>query len=469
MEKVENSISHEFESAWKNLGKEEVNDVMNLGNAYKLFLDEGKTERRCVNSIVKEAESQGFKSLDSYIEKGQISVGDKVYSINNGKAIALVIIGKQSVKSGLRIIGSHLDSPRLDLKPFPLYEDGGLALMKTHYYGGIKKYQWASIPLALYGVVILKDGRKVEISIGDEENDPVLFIPDLLIHLWKDQAGKKMSEGISAEELNIVVGNIPVEDKEEKNKVKLGVLKILNEKYGMTEKDFMTAELEAVPAGKARDVGLDRSMIAGYGHDDRVCAFASLDSICGIKVPEITSVALFTDKEEVGSNGNTGAESAFFENMMAEIINLQEGTYNELFLKRSLANSKVLSADITAAFDPTYASAYDKKNSAVFGRGAVMVKYTGSRGKYDCNDANAEYIGWLRKVLDDKNIVWQIGEMGKVDQGGGGTIAYMLANKGAQVVDFGLGALSVHAPQELVSKVDIYMMKKAYSAFYEAD
>lgn len=467
--KMETTITyaHTFETAWDKIDEKQFKETMELAEKYKAFSNAGKTERQCVKTILENAKENGFMSLEHYLEKGKISSGDKVYRVSHEKAVTLMVVGDKKLEDGMRIIGSHLDSPRLDLKPYPLYEDGGLGLLKTHYYGGIKKYQWTSIPLAIYGVVILESGQKVEISIGDHEDDPVLFITDLLIHLWKDQATKKMMDGISAEELNVVIGHMPVKDKTTKDRVKAMVLQILNEKYGMIEKDFITAELEVVPAGKARDAGIDRSMVVAYGHDDRVCAFASLNAILKVENPEYTSIALFTDKEEVGSNGNTGAESVFFENFIAEMINLQNASYNELWLKRALANSKVLSADITAAFDPTYASVYDKKNSAFLGKGAVIVKYTGSRGKYDCNDANAEFVGWLRKALDDHGVQWQIGEMGKVDQGGGGTIAYLLANKGAQVIDFGLGALSVHGPHELISKVDLYMMEQGYCIFYK--
>ena len=468
MDTKKSPYAHTPTSAWEGLNEAQIKDIMDLGESYKTFLDFGKTERKCVEQIVKEADAKGYKALEYYVEKGSINPGDKVYAVNHGKAMTMMVMGSELLEKGMRIIGSHLDSPRLDLKPSPLYEDSGLGLLKTHYYGGIKKYQWASIPLALYGVVVLENGKKIDITIGDDVNDPILFIPDLLIHLWKDQASKKMNEGITAEDLNIVIGHMPLQEGDVKDKVKAMVLNILNEKYGMVERDFATAEFEVVPAGKARDVGLDRSMIAGYGHDDRVCAYASMESILKINQPQYTSVALFTDKEEVGSQGMTGAESVFFENVIAELINLQKGTYNELWLKRALSHSKVLSADITAAYDPTYASAYDKRNSAMFGHGAVVVKYTGSRGKYDCNDANAEFVGWLRRVLDDAGVAWQTGLMGKVDQGGGGTIAYVLANKGAEVIDFGLGALNIHGPYELVSKVDLYMMEKGYTAFYEA-
>lgn len=468
METTKTTLGHTFENAWDVLNDQEMEDVMLLGEAYKAFLDEGKTERKCVQRIIREAEAQGYKELAFYLEKGTLETGDKVYVESHGKAVVLFVIGQEGLTSGMRIIGSHVDSPRLDLKPYPLYEDSGLGLLKTHYYGGIKKFHWASIPLALHGTVVLGDGKKVAITVGEKDDDPVLFIPDLLIHLWKDQASKKMMDGIKAEDLNIVIGNMPLKKTEEKDKVKAMVLQLLNDRYGMAEKDFISAEFEVVPAGKAKDVGLDRSMIAGYGHDDRVCAFASLESILKVENPKYTSVALFTDKEEVGNHGNTGAESVFFDNAVAELINLQKGAYNELWLRRSMARTKVLSADITAGFDPTYASAYDKKNSAFLGKGAVLTKYTGSRGKYDCNDANAEYIGWLREVLENANVVWQIGLMGKVDQGGGGTVAYVLANKGAEVIDFGLAALCVHGPHELISKVDLYMMERAYSAFYKA-
>ncbi|SHG99995.1 aminopeptidase [Tepidibacter thalassicus] len=457
------SLTYEFKSAWKNLKDGEMDNLMNYSKEYMDFLDNSKTERRCVEEIIKKAKQNGFISLDEVIKSGKLQSGCKVYANNRGKGVALFIIGKENLEKGMRIIGSHVDSPRLDLKPFPLYEDGNLALLKTHYYGGIKKYQWTCIPLSLHGVVLKNDGTKVDINIGEDENDPVLYITDLLIHLAKDQMGKKLSEGITGEGLNVIIGHIPMKD-EEKDVVKQNILRFLNEKYSITEEDFVSAEIEVVPAGKARDVGIDRAMIASYGHDDRVCTFAAFKSMLEIENPEYTAVGLFVDKEEVGSMGNTGMESRFFENVVAELINLQEN-YSDLKLRRALANSKVLSADVTCGFDPNFPDVVDKRNAAFMGHGVVITKYTGARGKAGCNDANAEFVSEIRKLFSENGVTWQIGELGKVDQGGGGTIAYILANYGAEVVDCGVPVLSMHAPIEVVSKVDCYETYKAYKSF----
>lgn len=457
-------LTYEFKSAWNALKDGEIDSVMSYSKEYMNFLDVGKTERECADEIVNKAKENGFVSIEEIIKSGKIEKGSKIYAQNKGKGVALFIMGNEELEKGMKIVGAHIDSPRLDLKPFPLYEDGNLALLKTHYYGGIKKYQWTCIPLSLHGVVFKKDGTKVDIVIGEDDSDPILYITDLLIHLAKDQMEKKLGEGITGESLNVLIGHIPLNDGEEKEKVKENVLRLLNEKYGITEDDFTTAEIEIVPAGKSRDVGLDRSMIASYGHDDRVCAFAVLKSIFEIEKPEYTAVGLFVDKEEVGSMGNTGMESRFFENIVAELINLQ-GNYSDLKLRRSFANSRVLSADVTAGFDPNFPDVIDKRNGAFMGHGVVITKYTGVRGKGGSNDANAEFLAQVRKVFDDNEVIWQIGELGKVDQGGGGTIAYILANCGAEVVDCGVPVLSMHAPLELVSKVDCYETYKAYKAF----
>lgn len=457
------NLTHEFKNAWKNLKDGDMNALMSYSKEYMDFLDNGKTERRCVIEIIKKAKKQGYISLEEALENNNIKSGSKIYASNKGKGVVLFVIGQKEIEKGMKIVGSHIDSPRLDLKPFPLYEDGNLALLKTHYYGGVKKYQWTTIPLSMHGVVYTKDGNQVDVNIGDDENDPVVYISDLLIHLAKDQMGKKLSEGITGEGLNVLIGHIPLED-EEKDSVKKNVLKLLNEKYQMTEEDFLTAEIEIVPAGKARDVGLDRSMIAAYGHDDRVCTFAGLKGIFEVENPEYTAVGLFVDKEEVGSIGNTGMESRFFENTVAEIINSQ-GSYNDLKLRRALANSKVLSADVTCGFDPNFPDVVDKRNAAFIGQGVVVAKYTGARGKSGCNDANAEFLSEIRKTFDGNDVTWQVGELGKVDQGGGGTIAYILAKYGAEVVDCGVALLSMHAPMELASKVDCYETFKAYRGF----
>ena len=460
------NLKHEFRNAWNIIQEnKQLDSVMDYAKGYMEFLDAGKTERTSAREIIKQAKENGYISLEEAIQKGNISVGDKIYAENKDKGVALFVIGQEELQKGMKIIGGHIDAPRIDLKPNPLYEDGHMALLKTHYYGGIKKYQWTALPLALHGVVILNDGTKVDICIGEEDTDPVFCISDLLIHLAADQMQKKLSEGITGEGLNLLVGHIPVEG-EEKNAVVMNVLKLLNEKYNMTEADFLTAEIEIVPAGKARDLGFDRSMIISYGHDDRVCSYGAVKAIFDIEeTPKYTAVALCVDKEETGSNGNTGMHSKFFENTVAELINI-EGEYSELKVRRAMANSKVLSADVAAGFDPNYPDVVDKRNTCYMGYGLALTKYTGSRGKGGCNDANAEFAAEVRRVFDKAGVVWQISELGKVDQGGGGTIAYILAQYGAEVIDCGVGVLNMHAPYEIVSKADIFEMYKGYKAFY---
>lgn len=459
-------ISYEFKNAWEEIDEAEKNLVFNLSDEYKNFLDKGKTERECVDQIIKAAELKGFKNLQDIINNDtEIKPGMKIYSNNKGKAAMLVVVGKDKIEAGMNVLGTHIDSPRLDLKPFPLYEDGGLALFKTHYYGGVRKYQWAALPLALHGVIYKKNGEKVDMVIGEDDNDPVFFITDLLPHLAKDQNEKKLKEGITGEGLNIIVGNIPLGDKDIKDKVKFHIMKILNYKYGIEEDDFISAEIEAVPAGKTRNVGFDESLLGGYGHDDRVCSFAALKAILDIENPTKTCVAFFADKEEVGSQGNTGMESMFFANMIAELIALQNKSYNGILLRRAFASTKVLSGDVIPGFDPNFPDVLDKRNSAYIGKGVAVVKYTGSRGKSGSNDANAEFVANVRKVFNDNNTIWQCGELGKVDQGGGGTIAFILANYGAEVVDCGTPVLSMHAPFEIISKIDFYMTFKGYKAF----
>ncbi|NLY77273.1 MAG: aminopeptidase [Tissierellia bacterium] len=466
---LQESLTHKWKNVWECIEKEEREKVFEINEEYKNFLDKGKTEREAVKEIIRLATEKGYVSLEEIIQKGiKPSPGMKIYASNKDKSIVLIVIGKESLEKGMHIIGSHLDAPRIDLKQFPLYEDESLALLKTHYYGGIKKYQWVTLPLALHGFLIKENGEKVDIVIGEDESDPVFFITDLLPHLAKDQMQKKMDEGITGEGLNVLIGSIPYKDKDINEKVKLNILKILNDKYGIKEEDFTTAEFQVVPAGKSRDVGLDRSMVGGYGQDDRVCAFTSLKAILDIDTPNNTAVALFVDKEEIGSVGNTSMESKFFENVISELVNLTEDKYSELIVKRALANSSVLSADTVGAFDPNYPEVMDKKNSPYIGKGIVLVKYTGSRGKGGCNDANSEYIAKIRKIFNDNNVIWQMGELGKVDQGGGGTIAYILANYGMEVVDCGVSLLSVHAPYEIASKADVYMAYKGYKAFYKA-
>ena len=461
---TENLIK-KFPSAWEQLKDGEKEKVFSFSEEYKTFLDNGKTERESTEEIIKLAKGKGYISFEDVISKGSFKAGDKIYAENKGKGVVLFVIGEESLERGMKIIGSHLDAPRLDLKAQPLYEDGDLALLKTHYYGGVKKYQLVALPLALHGVIYNKKGEKISIVIGEEDSDPVFYITDLLPHLAKDQMEKKMSEGIIGESLNVLIGSIPYNG-EKDDAIKLNVLKLLNEKYGIVEEDFTVAELEIVPAGKARDVGIDRSMIAGHGHDDRVCAFASLKAVLEVENPKKTVVGLFVDKEEVGSQGNTGMES-MFENIIAELLYL-EGVTSHLGVRRAMANSRVLSADVTAGFDPNFPDVSDKRNTPYIGKGVTLTKYTGSRGKSGSNDANAEFLSEIRNIFNEAHVAWQVGELGKVDQGGGGTIAYILANKGAEVVDCGTPMLSMHAPIELVSKIDLYNTYKAYKAFYKA-
>ncbi len=448
---------------WDKLNNEGKADVFKVGDEYKAFIDASKTERLSIKEIIKRAESEGFVNIES---QKTVYPGSKLYHVNKGKSAVLVVVGKEDLENGMNIVGSHVDSPRIDLKQNPLYEEHGISLLKTHYYGGIRKYQWVAIPLALYGTVVTKKGDVIQIAIGDGEDDPVFYITDLLPHLAKEQNDKKLSEAIEGEGLNVIIGSLPAEGNEEK-KFKLNVMKILNEKYGMIEEDFQTAELEIVPAGKSRDVGFDRGMIMAYGHDDRVCAYTSLKAILELNIPSRTAVALFADKEEIGSVGNTGMHSQFFNNMIAELISLQnEGKYCELSLKKALANSSMLSSDVAAGVDPTYPQVSEIQNAAIMGQGVALIKYTGSKGKSGANDANAEYIGKLRKMFNDNEVIWQSAELGKVDQGGGGTIAYIMASYNMEVVDVGVPVLSMHAPFEIVSKTDVYMTYKAYETFY---
>ncbi|GFR34986.1 aminopeptidase [Thermobrachium celere] len=458
-------LTKKYEYVWDKLTETELKDMMNFSEDYKKFMDSSKTEREACHEIVRRAKEKGFVDINEVISQNKkLNAGDKVYAVNKDKAVALFIIGNEPMEKGFNIVGSHIDSPRIDLKPNALYEDEGFAMLETHYYGGIKKYQWVTIPLAIHGVVVKKGGEVVNVVIGEDENDPVVYISDLLIHLSANQMEKKLANGIEGEDLNVLFGSMPIEDKEAKDRVKLNILKLLNEKYGMTEEDFVTAELEIVPAGKARDVGLDRSMVMAYGHDDRICAFTSLAAMLEIENPQKTCCALFVDKEEIGSNGATGMHSRFFENVVAEIMELK-GEYTELKLRRALANSCMLSSDVTCGVDPNYPGVVEKKNAAYLGKGIVLTKYTGSRGKYTCNDANAEFMGKVRDIFNDNGIVWQTAELGKVDQGGGGTIAYILAEYGMEVVDCGVALLSMHAPWEIASKADIFETYRAYKAF----
>ncbi len=451
-------------NVWNIRSESELARINSLAEDYKEYISQGKTERRCVDLAVMEAEKRGFVDLEDKIRKDEaLKPGDKVYAHCMKKSLLLAVIGQEPIENGMNILGAHIDSPRLDLKQNPLYEDTGMALWDTHYYGGIKKYQWVTIPLAIYGVVIKKDGSTIQVEIGDKEGDPVFCITDLLVHLAGEQLEKKAKEVIEGEGLDILIGSQPDKDAD-KDAVKHNILKLLKDEYDIEEDDFLSAEIEIVPAGKARDCGLDRSMIMGYGQDDRVCAYTSLLALLEAENLSRTGICLLADKEEVGSVGATGMHSHFFENTIAEIMNLT-GEYSELSLRRALRNCFMLSSDVSAAFDPNYAASFEKKNSAYFGKGLVFNKYTGARGKSGCNDANAEYLAKLRKVMDDEGILFQTSELGKVDVGGGGTIAYILANYGMEVIDSGIALLNMHAPWEISSKADIYEAYKGYGAF----
>lgn len=464
-DKSKSSPEKKDQIAWEKYSEEDLEKVFSLSQRYIDFMSRCKTERECVEEFKAQAEKAGYRDLNHFISQGKrLKSGDKVYAENMGKTIALFVIGKRPLEEGMKILGAHIDSPRLDLKQNPLYEDADLALLDTHYYGGIKKYQWVTLPLALHGVIVKKDGSSINIVIGEDDNDPVFGVSDLLIHLAKDQMKKTLAEGVEGENLNILVGSIPIQDKEAKNRVKQNILKLLNEKYGIVEEDFVSAEIEVVPAGRARHYGLDNSMVMCYGQDDRVCAYTSFEAMLEIENPENTCVTLLVDKEEIGSVGATGMHSRFFENTVAEIANLL-GDYSELKVRRALANSKMMSSDVSAAFDPNYPEVMEKKNCAQFGRGIVFNKYTGSRGKSESNDANPEFIAELRQIMDENNVSWQTAELGKVDQGGGGTIAYILANYGMEVIDAGIALHNMHAPWEIASKADIYEAKRAYYAF----
>jgi len=446
-------------NAWEKYEDKSV--VMNFNEDYKKFITDGKTERLVVKETIKILEANGFKEASSF---KKLSAGDKIYFINKNKNVLAYVIGKRSVTDGLRILGAHIDSPRIDVKQNPIYESNNFALMDTHYYGGIKKYQWVTIPLAIYGVVCKKDGSIVDVAIGDDPSDPVVGISDLLIHLSADQMSKNAAHVIEGEDLDVTLGSIPVKD-EDKDSVKANVLRILKEKYNFEEEDFISAELEVVPAGPARDYGLDRSMIAGYGHDDRVCAYTSLRALIDFEgTPEHTLCCQLVDKEEVGSIGATGAQSRFFENTVAEIIDKTEA-YSDIKLRKALTNSKMLSSDVSAGFDPLFPQVNESKNSAYLGSGLCFNKYTGSRGKSGCNDAMPEFFAEIRNHLDNANVNYQTSELGRVDQGGGGTIAYILGNLNMLVIDAGVAVLNMHAPMEIVSKVDVYEAYLGYKAF----
>ena len=440
--------------------KDNLNEVMEYNEGYKDYISKNKTERACVKDSIRLAKEKGFKPLDSF---ETLKPGDKVYVNNRDKNIALFVIGNKPLTEGMRILGAHIDSPRMDLKQNPLYESEGFVLADTHYYGGVKKYQWVTIPLSLYGVVAKKDGTVVDVVIGEDDNDPVVGISDLLIHLAAEQLDKKAAKHIQGENLHVTIGNMPLVG-EEKDAVKANILKLLKDKYDIEEEDFVSAEIEVVPSGKARDYGLDRSMIAGYGHDDRVCAYTSLTAILDMDVCDYTCCTFLVDKEEIGSVGATGAQSLFFENTIGEML-VKMGIDSFVQTRLTLSRSKMLSSDVSAGVDPLFVSVNDKKNAAYLGNGIVFNKYTGARGKSGSNDASAEYVARIRAVMDESNIHYQTAELGKVDLGGGGTIAYILGNYNMDVIDAGIAVLNMHAPMEVVSKVDVYETYQAYKAF----
>lgn len=465
----------EKKNAWTKYNNESKKLVFDFAEDYRKFISDCKTERECVVKAVELAKAAGYRDLNDVIAANEsLKAGDKVYAVNMKKALVLFNIGTEPIQKGMNILGAHIDSPRLDIKQNPMYEDSELVLLDTHYYGGIKKYQWVATPLAIHGVVALKNGDCVDVVIGEDMSDTVVGISDLLIHLASKQMDKKGSLVVEGEDLDILVGSMPLNNEEEneneeeakavKDAVKQNILAILKDKYGIEEEDFLSAELEAVPAGPARDYGLDRSMIIGYGHDDRVCAYPSLIALLNQSELTRTGVCILVDKEEIGSVGATGMHSRFFENMVCEVMD-RCGEYSELALRRALANSYMLSSDVSAAFDPNYASVFEKKNAAFFGKGMVFNKYTGSRGKSGSNDASAEYIGKLRNTMDNADVSFQMAELGKVDAGGGGTIAYILANLDMNVIDSGIAVQNMHAPYEVISKVDLYETLKGYEAF----
>ena len=449
-------------SGWENVDEEKRSKIEDVSNKYMSFLNKAKTEREFIKRARELANSNGYKDI---MEFESLKPGDKIYFVNREKSMYLAITGENSIENGIHIIGSHVDSPRLDLKPNPLYEDTGLAYLKTHYYGGIKKYQWTTIPLSMHGVIVKTNGEKIEINIGEDEADPIFTITDLLPHLAQDQMNKKLSRGIDGEDLNLLIGSIPYNTDKDGEKIKLNILNILNQKYGITEQDLSSSELELVPAFKARTLGLDGSMIAAYGQDDKVCAYTSLHAMMELEHVKNTAVCILADKEEIGSIGNTGMESHMFDFFISEILN-KLGVNRPNLLDKVFCFSKMLSSDVDAGFDPIYASVSDKLNAGFLGNGISLNKYTGARGKSGASDANAEYVAWVRNILEKNDIRYQIAELGKVDIGGGGTIAYIIANKGADVIDCGVPVLSMHAPYEVTSKYDVYSAYKTYKAFW---
>lgn len=462
-EKLKDFLFNTKKCGWETLADSVKNDVIRFSDEYIHFLNRSKTEREATGFITEILDKNGFVNIK---DKMILVPGDKVYYVNREKSVYAAIMGNKPVEAGLNIIGSHIDSPRLDLKPNPLYEDNGFAYFKTHYYGGVKKYQWTTIPLSIHGVIVKANGEKVTINIGEDESDPIFTITDLLPHLAQEQMEKKLKDGIAGEDLNLLIGSIPIGDEKTTERIKLNVLKILNDKYGITEKDFVSSELELVPAFKARSLGFDRSMVAGYGQDDKICAYTSLRALLDTVTPAKTAVCIFADKEEIGSMGNTGMESHVFDTFISELLN-KTNTNRPNLLDKVFCNSKMLSADVDAGLDPIYASVSEKNNAAFLGMGVGLNKYTGARGKSGASDANAEFVAQIRNIFESNNIAYQVSELGKVDTGGGGTIAYILANKGVDVIDCGVPVLSMHAPYEVTSKFDVYEAYRAYAAFWK--
>ena len=462
-EELKKKLFNVKKDGWEDANEAERKEIFDISEKYMEFLNQAKTEREFIKKARELADQNGYKDI---MEFETLKPGDKIYFVNREKSMYLAIIGEESIENGMHIIGSHVDSPRLDLKPNPLYEDSGLAYFKTHYYGGIKKYQWTTIPLSIHGVIVKKNGEKIELNIGEDEKDPIFTITDLLPHLAQEQMEKKLKNGINGEDLNLLIGSIPYKDEKITEKVKLNILDLLNKKYGITEADFNSAEIELVPAFKARSLGLDESMVAAYGQDDKVCAYTSLAAMMNLKNVKNTAVCILSDKEEIGSMGNTGMESHMFDFFVSEMLN-KLGINRPNLLDKVFCFSKMLSSDVDAGFDPIYASVSDKTNAGFIGKGIAIVKYTGARGKSGASDANAEYVAWIRNVLDKNEIKYQLTELGKVDIGGGGTIAYILANKGTDVIDCGVPVLSMHAPYEVTSKYDIYSAYRTYEAFWK--
>ena len=465
MEDLENKLFNKKKSGWLEIENEEGSKIFSFCEGYMDYLNKAKTEREFIAEAKKKAEENGFKDINTI---QNLQSGDKVYFINRNKSMYLAVIGKQPIENGLHIVGAHVDSPRLDLKPNPLYEDGELAYFNTHYYGGIKKYQWTAIPLSIHGVIVKTNGEKITVNIGEDEKDPIFTITDLLPHLAKEQVSKKLAEAIEGENLDLLVGSIPYKDTESKEKVKLNILNLLNQKYGITEADLQSSELELVPCFKARSLGFDMGLVAAYGQDDKVCSYTALTALMEVNEPPKTAVCILSDKEEIGSMGNTGMESHVFDYFISELLN-KRGENRVNLLDKVFCYSKMLSSDVDAAFDPLYSNVSDKNNSGYLSKGLTLNKYTGSRGKSGASDANAEYVAWVRDLFEKNKIKYQMSELGKVDVGGGGTIAYILANKGVDVIDCGVGVLSMHAPYEVTSKYDIYTAYRAYKAFWYKD